>query len=189
MEEATPENKPTVDNLTEGSSYWRLILTSFMKWTLLWYQYHRNKSKWWKADWYPLGTFLKIWKSKTLRQKLSYISVKWKSVMSDSLWHHGLFSPWNSPGQNPGLANCFLLQGLIPPRSPANNLFAGRLFTSWATRDNKYAYLSCLPISSTFSAPATPETAKPTPSLPPLWSIQGKNNEDENFYELLSTST
>ena len=117
MEEATPENKPTVDNLTEGSSYWRLILTSFMKWTLLWYQYHRNKSKWWKADWYPLGTFLKIWKSKTLRQKLSYISVKWKSVMSDSLWHHGLFSPWNSPGQNPGLANCFLLQGIIPTQA------------------------------------------------------------------------
>ena len=34
--------------------------------------------------------------------------------MSDSLWHRGLFSPWNSPGQNPGLASCFLLQGIIP---------------------------------------------------------------------------
>ena len=22
------------------------------------------------------------------------------SIISDSLWHHGLYSPWNSPGQN-----------------------------------------------------------------------------------------
>ena len=48
-------------------------------------------------------------------------------------------------------------------------------------RDTKYAYLSCLPLSSTFCASATPETARPTPPLPPPWSIQGKNNEDEDF--------
>ena len=40
--------------------------------------------------------------------------VKWSescSVVSDSLWPHGPYSPWNSPGQNTGV-------GIIP--SPGN---------------------------------------------------------------------
>ena len=36
------------------------------------------------------------------------------SVVSDSLWSHGLYSPWNSPGQNPGVACLSLLQGIFP---------------------------------------------------------------------------
>ena len=44
----------------------------------------------------------------------SYISrVKSESesclVMSDSLWPHGLYSPWNSPGQNMGVGSLSLL--------------------------------------------------------------------------------
>ena len=40
----------------------------------------------------------------------------WKSlsVLSDSLWPHGLCSPWNSLGQNTGVGSCFLLQGIFP---------------------------------------------------------------------------
>ena len=34
--------------------------------------------------------------------------------MSDSLWPHGLYSPWNSPGQNTGVGSLSLLQGIIP---------------------------------------------------------------------------
>ena len=33
------------------------------------------------------------------------------SVVSDSLWPHGLYSPWNSPGQNTGVGSLSLLQG------------------------------------------------------------------------------
>ena len=33
------------------------------------------------------------------------------SVMSDSLQPHGLYSPWNSLGQNTGVASRSLLQG------------------------------------------------------------------------------
>ena len=45
------------------------------------------------------------------------------SVMSDSLQLHGLYSPWNSPGQNTGESSLFLLQGIFPtqglnPRLP-----------------------------------------------------------------------
>ena len=34
--------------------------------------------------------------------------------MSDSLWPHGLYSPWHSPGQNTGVGSCSLLQGIYP---------------------------------------------------------------------------
>ena len=42
--------------------------------------------------------------------------VKWSeslSVMSNSLQHHGLYNPWNSPGQNTGVGSLSLLQGLM----------------------------------------------------------------------------
>ena len=35
------------------------------------------------------------------------------SVVSDSLRPHGLYSPWNSPGQNTGVGSLFLLQGIF----------------------------------------------------------------------------
>ena len=46
------------------------------------------------------------------------------SVVSDSLESLGLYSPWNSPGQNTGVGSLSLLQGNLPnsgiePRSPA----------------------------------------------------------------------
>ena len=34
--------------------------------------------------------------------------------MSDSLPPHGLYSPWNSPGQNTGVGSLSLLQGIFP---------------------------------------------------------------------------
>ena len=42
---------------------------------------------------------------------------KWSeshSVISNSLQPHGLYSPWNSPGQNTGVGNLSLLQGIFP---------------------------------------------------------------------------
>ena len=36
------------------------------------------------------------------------------SVVSDSLWPHGLYSPWNSPGRNTGVDSCSLPQGIFP---------------------------------------------------------------------------
>ena len=34
--------------------------------------------------------------------------------VGDSLWPHGLHSPWNSPGQNTGVGSLSLLQGIFP---------------------------------------------------------------------------
>ena len=35
------------------------------------------------------------------------------SVVSNSLQPHGLYNPWNSPGQNPGVGSLSLLQGIF----------------------------------------------------------------------------
>ena len=35
-------------------------------------------------------------------------------VISDSLQPHGLYSPWNCPGQNSGMGSLSLLQGILP---------------------------------------------------------------------------
>ena len=43
--------------------------------------------------------------------------MKWNeshSVMFYSLWSHGLYSPWNSPGQNTRVGSLSLLQGIFP---------------------------------------------------------------------------
>ena len=37
-----------------------------------------------------------------------------RSVMSDSLWPHGLYRPWNSPGQDTVVGSLSLLQGIFP---------------------------------------------------------------------------
>ena len=37
-----------------------------------------------------------------------------RSVVSDSLWPCGLYSPWNSPGRNTGVGCLSLLQGIFP---------------------------------------------------------------------------
>ena len=37
-----------------------------------------------------------------------------RSAVSDSLWPHGLYSPWNSPGQNTRVGSLSLLQGIFP---------------------------------------------------------------------------
>ena len=47
--------------------------------------------------------------------------VKWSescSVMSESLWPHRLYSPWNYPSQNTGVGSLSLLQGIFPTPGP-----------------------------------------------------------------------
>ena len=45
-----------------------------------------------------------------------YLLSEWvkESVVSDSLQPHGLYSPWNSQGQNTGEGSLSLLQGIFP---------------------------------------------------------------------------
>ena len=71
---------------------------------------------------------------------LNWSEVKWiesHSVMFDSLRPHGLYSPWNSPGQDTGVGSLSLLQGIFPTQweRTQDSHIAGRFFTSWATRE------------------------------------------------------
>ena len=60
-------------------------------------------------DWSPLGWAGWI----SLQSKgLSRVFSKSCLVVSNSLWPHGLYSPWNSPGQNAGVGSLSLLQGI-----------------------------------------------------------------------------
>ena len=50
------------------------------------------------------------------------------SVMSDSLQPQGLYSPWNSPGQNTGMGSLSLLQGIFPSQRSNLGLLYCRRF-------------------------------------------------------------
>ena len=45
---------------------------------------------------------------------LRYRESESRSVVTDSLWPHGLYSPWTSPGQNNGVGSLSLLQAIFP---------------------------------------------------------------------------
>ena len=71
--------------------------------------------------------------SEVRRRKISYnISYMWNlekivkseshSVVSDSLRPHGLYSPWNSLGQNTGVGSLSLLQAIFPTKGSNSGL-------------------------------------------------------------------
>ena len=91
-----------------------------------------------KSTWPSIISSNKIWKMLGCNSlwkyreaaKLTWLLVwKWKhSVVFDSLRPHGLYSPWNSPGQNPGVSSCSLLQGIFQTQgSNSSLLHCGRI--------------------------------------------------------------
>ena len=54
------------------------------------------------------------------------------SVMSNSLQPLGLYCSWMSPGQNTGVGNLSLLQGIFPTQVSS---IAGGFFTNWVIRE------------------------------------------------------
>ena len=61
-----------------------------------------------------------IWYHTDFRQE--YWWKESRSVVSNSLWPHGLYSPWNSPGQNTGVGRHSLLQGIVPTQGSSPGL-------------------------------------------------------------------
>ena len=62
-----------------------------------------------------------LWRSSVLNHETTcanalsiYSESESYSVVSDSLRSHGLYSPWNFPGQNTGVGSLSLLQGIFP---------------------------------------------------------------------------
>ena len=57
-------------------------------------------------------------------------------VMSDSLWPHGLYSPWNSPGRILEWVAVPFSRGFSQPSNQTQvSHLVGKFFTSWATRE------------------------------------------------------
>ena len=52
------------------------------------------------------------------------------SVMFDSLWPPGLYSPWNSPGQNTGVGSLSLLQGIFPTQGSGSAQYLSPIWAS-----------------------------------------------------------
>ena len=75
---------------------------------------------------------------------------RYRSVVSDSLRPHGC--PWNSPGQNTGVGNLSLLQGIFPtqgsnpgiePRSPALQADSSPAEVPGKPRADESLYMGC----------------------------------------------
>ena len=97
-----------------------------------------NKLEGWKTKgWRREAPFLFLFHPRLIR-KGQEKSTLWlesesesHSVVSNSLWLHGLYSPWNSPSKNTGVGTLSLLQGIFPTQGL--NLvshIAGGFFTS-----------------------------------------------------------
>ena len=74
-------------------------------------------STWMKLGDVILGEISQTWKDKYC--VIPFLWDVWKLsesclVMANSLWPHGLYSPWSSPGQNTGVGGPSLLQGIFP---------------------------------------------------------------------------
>ena len=58
--------------------------------------------------------------------KAEKVKVQVTQVVSDSLRPHGLYSPWNSTGQNTEVGSLSLLQGIFPSQGSNPGLPHGR---------------------------------------------------------------
>ena len=77
--------------------------------SLLW----RVENEWWEEVGFVLQNF-QVMKGAYMFTSIYIHESESRSVMSDSLRPHGLYSPWNSPGQNTGVGSLSLLQGIFP---------------------------------------------------------------------------
>ena len=96
-----------------------------------------------------------------------YIYMKWSgssSVVSDSLRPRGLYSPWNSPGQNTGVGSHSLLQGIFPTQGSNPGLTRGRRLLYQLSHKGAHIYIyththsACAQLLSHVQLFATPWT-------------------------------
>ena len=77
-----------------------------------------------------------MWRPLYIQMKKKRANEKWKSLSRPLCNSQGLYSPWNSLGQNTKVGSFPLLQGSSPPRDQTQfSGIAGGFFTSWAIRE------------------------------------------------------
>ena len=93
-----------------------------------------------------------------------YVGIPWpsyvyvcdsRSVVSNSLQPHGLYSPWNSLGQNTGVGSLSLLQGIFPTQGSNPGLLHCRQILSQLSHKGSPRILEgvAFPFSSGSSQP------------------------------------
>ena len=78
-----------------------------------------------------------------------------RSIVSDPLSPHGLYSPWNSPGQDTGVGSLFLLKGIFPTQGLNPGLSHCRRILYQQSHKGSPRTLECVayPFSSGSSGP------------------------------------
>ena len=110
------------------------------------------------------------------------------SVMSDSLRPHGLYNPWNSPGQNTGVGSLSLLQGIFPAQGLNPGLwhcgqilyqlnYKGSPGNNWSTLQIS-KYPGILPISVENEYPSESSVCSRL-----IFELQCQTAKVEKFYE------
>ena len=69
------------------------------------------------------------------------------SVMSDSLWAHGLYSPWNIPDRNTPDLLPFSRRSSQPRDQTRVSCIVGRFFSNWAIRAGKIGQIHDISLS------------------------------------------
>ena len=86
------------------------------------------------------------------------------SIVSYSLWPHGLCSPWNSPGHNTGMCSLSLLQGIFPNQESNMGLLHCRQILyqlSYEKSNNNFSVQFSHSVMSDSLWPHEPQYARP----------------------------
>ena len=92
-----------------GSSAHGVFQARMLEWVATSFSRGYSQPRDWTLVSYITGRFFTVWATKGG----GYVYES-HSVGSDSLRPLGLYSPWNSPGQNTGVGSCSLLQEIFP---------------------------------------------------------------------------
>ena len=106
--------------------------------------------------------------------------------MSDSLWPHGLYSSWNSLGQNTGAGSLFLLQGIFPNQGSNPGLSHCRGITLPDEPQGKPFYhkcgIICIPEVIDISPGNLDSSLNlPSPAFCMMYSVEKLNKQGDNI--------
>ena len=111
-----------------------------------------------------------------------------RSVVFDFLQPHGLYNPWNSPGQKTGVGNCSLLQGIFPTLGLNPGLLRCRQILYQLSHREAQEYWSGEPIPSSADLP--------NPGIKPgspieLWEypLGGQNSMTSTYLQTTGSTT
>ena len=96
-----------IDSSLPGSSVYGIFQARTLEWVAISFSRGSSQLRDWTQVSPTAGSHFTIWATRKAQSESH-------SVVSYSLQPHGLYSPWNSPGQNTAVGSLSLLQGIFP---------------------------------------------------------------------------